>query len=52
MGVLELLMVACLAGSIWLSCKSYADENEKRVGWRIAMFLFFVVLPLLGYHSK
>jgi hypothetical protein len=46
-----LLAIACFAGAIWLSNKTYPTDNEKRVGWFIAVVLFFVVAPLLLYFG-
>ena len=44
-----LLAIVCFAAAIWLSNKTYETENEKRVGWLIAIILFFVAMPMFLY---
>lgn len=51
MNLLLLVAILAFAGSIWLSNKDYATDTEKQAGHRIAMIMFFLVVPACLYFG-
>lgn len=49
MSFLQILAVCSFLASFWLSNKSYDTEDDKRLGWRIAMALFCLAPVLLWF---